>query len=250
MEKIQIIILAGGKGVRMQNELPKVLIPLHGKPLIKHILDSIKKSGVCDKPVIIIVGQQRELVMKSLGTDYKYIVQEEQLGTGHAVLCAKEHLENKTDNVMVLCGDHPLISVNTIQKLTNTHIKSHNTLTMATAVLPDFNDWRSVFYKNFSRIVRDKNGNILKSVEFKDANEEEKKIIEINPFFFCFNAKWLWNNLNTIENTNAQKEYYLTDLVKKVIEGKKQIESINIDSSEALGVNSKEDLEILESLTI
>lgn len=247
MDKIKIIILAAGKGVRMQNELPKVLIPLYGKPLIMHLLDSIKKSGIGGKPVIV-VGQQRELVMKTLGTDYDYIVQEEQLGTGHAVLCTKKYLENKTDNVMVLAADHPLPSSQTIRKLAETHIQSQNILTMATAVLTDFNDWRFGFYKSFSRIVRDENGNILKSVEFKDTNEEEKKIKEINPFFFCFKAKWLWDNLETIKNDNAQQEYYLPDLVKKAIEEKQLVGSIEVDPREALGANSKEDLKILENL--
>ena len=119
---------------------------------------------------------------------------------------------------------------------------------MATAILPDFNDWRSLFYKSFSRIIRDQDGNILRSVEFKDANEAERKIKEINPFFFCFKAKWLWDNLETIKNNNVQQEYYLTDLVKKAIEEKQPVGSIMVNPREALGVNSKEDLEILEEL--
>ena len=247
MDKIRIIILAAGKGVRMQSELPKILIPLHGKMLITYLLDSIKKSGIDDKPAII-VGQQRELVMQTLGPGYEYIIQEKQLGTGHAVLCAKKYLENKTDNVIILCGDHPFPSRQTIQKLAETHVQSSNILTMATAILPDFNDWRSLFYKSFSRIIRDQDGNILRSVEFKDANEAERKIKEINPFFFCFKAKWLWDNLETIKNNNVQQEYYLTDLVKKAIEEKQPVGSIMVNPREALGVNSKEDLEILEEL--
>ena len=117
MQKIQIIILAAGHGKRMQSELHKVLIPLHGKPLIAHVLSAIKESGVCDSP-IIVVGQQRELVMKTLrdmGNNYRYAIQEEQLGTGHAVMAAQEMLENKADHVVVLYGDHPFISSATIQ---------------------------------------------------------------------------------------------------------------------------------------
>src|SRR3989338_2200504 len=244
-KRIQIIILAAGHGKRMGSEIPKVLIPFHGKPLMAHVLDAVKKSGFCDKPVII-VGQQRELIVKTLGDDYEYVIQEEQLGTGHAVMTAQKILENNADHIMVLYGDHPLISPETIKNLINKHLDSNGKITMATVSLPDFEDWRNVFYTNFSRIIRDKNGNIVKDIQFKDANEEEKKILEVNPCYFCFEAKWLWSKLKTLENTNTQKEYYLTDLVKIAMQEKIKIESISIASEEALGANSKEELEILE----
>ncbi len=249
MNNVQIIILAAGHGKRMKSELPKVLIPLSGKPLLAHVLDSVKKTGICDKPVIV-VGQQRELVIKTLGRDYEYIVQEEQKGTGHAVKSAQKTLENASDHLVVLYGDHPFISPETIKKLVLKHLSSKGKITMATVNLPDFKDWRAVFYKNFSRIIRDKNGKIAEDVQFKDANEDIKKITEVNPCYFCFEAKWLWNNLKTLGTDNAQKEYYLTDLIKKAIKEKAKIESISIDPREALGVNSKEELEILEKLAV
>ncbi|MEI8174764.1 MAG: NTP transferase domain-containing protein [bacterium] len=248
-DKIKVIILAAGHGKRMKSELPKVLVPLHGKPLITYVLDSIKKSGICDRPTIV-VGQQRELVMKTLGNGYEYAIQDQQLGTGHAVMSAKKTLENKADQVMVLYGDHPFINSLTIKKLIEKHLESKAVITMAIVSLPDFKDWREIFYSNFSRIIRDKSGNIINLIEFRDTNDEEKKITEVNPSYFCFEAKWLWENLKTLKTDNSQKEYYLTDLVKIAIKENAKIESINIDPYEALGANSKEELEVLEKFIL
>ncbi|MCE9585085.1 NTP transferase domain-containing protein [Candidatus Nomurabacteria bacterium] len=244
-EKIKIIILAGGKGKRMQTEMPKVLAPLKGKPMISHLLESIEKTNLFKK-IGIIVGYKKEEVIKELGDKYEYITQEEQLGTGHAVMCAKDYIGD-TENVLVLYGDSPFINTKTIENIVNKHIENQNKITMATVLLPDFNDWRSFFYSNFSRIIRDENGKIVKSVEFKDANEDEKKILEVNPCYFCFNSKWMFEKLQTLKNDNAQKEYYLTDLVKIAMKDGEKIESININPHEALAANSKEELEILEN---
>ena len=246
--KIQVVILAAGHGKRMQSELPKVLIPLHGKPLVAHVLDAVRESGICNRPVVI-VGQQRELVMQTLGSDYEYIVQEEQLGTGHAVRSTKKILEEKADHVMVLYGDHPFISPETIKKLAEKHLQSDAKITMAIVKLIDFLEWKSIFYTNFGRVVRNSNGEISKIIEFKDtSNDDERKIKEVNPSYFCFDSKWLWKNLEKLKTDNVQKEYYLTDLVKIAMQDKEKIESVDIDPQEALGVNSRAELEILEKL--
>jgi UDP-N-acetylglucosamine diphosphorylase/glucosamine-1-phosphate N-acetyltransferase len=247
--QIKIIILAAGKGTRMKSDLPKVLETAKGKSIIKYLLESIEKSGISEKP-IIVVGFGKEKVMEALGNNYDYIIQEEQKGTGHAVIITQKILENNADHIMVLYGDHPLISSETIKKLKDTHLASSKKITMATFTVPDFKDWRAIFYKNFSRIIRDKNEDIVKDVQFKDANDEEKNIKELNPCYFCFEAKWLWENLKKLNTDNAQKEYYLTDLVKMAMKEKNQIQSINIDPREALGVNSKEELEIVEKLVV
>lgn len=247
--QIKIIILAAGKGKRMQSDLPKVLEKIKGKMMVRYLLESIKRSGINSKP-IIVVGHDKEKVMSALGKNYNYVVQEEQLGTGHAVLITQEMLENSADYIMVLYGDHPLISPETIKKLKDTHLTSTSKITMATFTVPDFNDWRAVFYKNFSRIIRDSDGNIIKDVQFKDADDEEKKVKELNPCYFCFEAKWLWENLKKLNTNNAQQEYYLTDLVKIAMKEKNQIRSIEIDPREALGVNSKEELETLEKMVV
>lgn len=243
--KIKILILAAGHGKRMKSELPKVLIPLHGKPLIAHVISSLRQSGIDGKP-IVIVGQQRELIIKTLGDDCEYMVQEEQKGTGHAVMVAQEKLKNNADHIVVLYGDHPFVSPETIKKLVEKHLESKKKITMATVKLSDFKDWREIFYTNFSRIIRDNKGNIIKDVQYRDATDEEKKVTEVNPCYFCFEATWLWEKLKTLNTNNAQKEYYLTDLVKIAMQEKINTESIQIDAREALGANSKEELEILE----
>jgi len=247
-KKIRIIILAAGKGIRMKSELPKVLIKLNGKPMIEHLLSAIKESGV-DKRPVIVVGHKKEEVMSALGDKYEYVVQEKQLGTGHAVISAEKALKNKADNIIVLPSDHSFISAETIKKLAQKHLDSGAKVTMATVKVPDFKDWRSVFYSSFSRIVRNKNNDIIRDVQFRDATEDEKKITEVNPIFFCFESSWLWKKLKTLNTNNAQKQYYLTDLVERAIKDKVKIESIEIDPKEALAANSKEELKILEKLT-
>ncbi len=248
LNDVNIVILAAGHGKRMQSELPKVLVPLHGRPLITHVLESIKNSGINTTPVVV-VGQHKELVMQALGDNYKYAIQEEQLGTGHAVMSARTALPSNTKHVMVLYGDHPFISSETIRQLVEKHLSSSSKITMATVKLADFEDWRSVFYSNFGRIVRDESGQISKIVEFKDTKtDEEKNIKEVNPSYFCFDADWLWDNLKQLKTDNAQKEYYLTDLVKIAMQEKIKIESMQIDPREALGANSKQELETLERL--
>ena len=246
-DTIRIVILAAGHGTRMKSELPKVLERVKGKPMIKYLLEAVRKSGIKSKPVIV-VGYEKEKVIKELGSDYDYVIQEKQLGTGHAVMVAREILKNDADHVIVLYGDHPLVKPETIKKLREHHLKSKGKVTMATFTVTDFNDWHSIFYKNFSRIIRDKNGDIVKDVQFKDASDEEKKVRELNPCYFCFEAKWLWENLKKLNTDNAQKEYYLTDLVKIAMREKNKIESIEIDPHEALGINSKEELDILEKI--
>ncbi len=248
-KETRIIILAGGKGTRMNHDhLPKVLVPVKGKPMIRYLLEAVRESGLDRRP-IIVVGYKRKLVQSELGGDYDYAVQEEQLGTGHAVLCAKDHIKS-AESVLVLYGDNPYLSPKTIRKLAQKHSKSKNQITMATVKLPDFSDWRSFFYKNFSRIIRGEGGKILRSVEFKDTSEEEKKITEVNPCYFCFNSSWLLREIKKLKRHNAQKEYYLTDLVKIAIESGENIESILVDPSEALAVNSREELELVEKFGV
>ncbi len=246
-EKVKILILAGGKGNRMQSELPKVLVKVRGESMIKHLLSSVKNSGVDDKPVIV-VGYGKEQVMAELGDNYTYVIQDKQLGTGHAVATAKEALKNKAEHIIVLYGDHPFVSSETIKKLVSKHLESKGKITIATAKLSDFEGWRTLFYKNFSRIIRSEHGNIIKDIQFKDANDEEKKVTEVNPCYFCFDAKWLWDNLKALNTNNSQKEYYLTDLIKTAMQENIKVESINIDPIEASGANSKEELQILETI--
>ncbi|MFY9462881.1 MAG: NTP transferase domain-containing protein, partial [Candidatus Sungiibacteriota bacterium] len=149
--RTRIIILAAGKGTRMQNaEVPKVLVPFEGKPMIMHLLDAVRLSDMDSKPVIV-VGHDAEKVKSALGAGYEYIVQAEQLGTGHAVQCAEKLLAGKTDQVIILYGDHPLVKASTIINLRKLHEQQHCPLSMMTVRIDDFDDWRAPF-ADFSRI--------------------------------------------------------------------------------------------------
>ncbi len=243
--KTQVIILAAGHGKRMESDIPKALTPLHGKPFVKYVLDAVAHSGVCDDPILVI-GQKGDHVRSVLGEGYKYVVQTEQLGTGHAVMCAKEAASD-AENVLILYSDQPLISSDTIRTLVDEHIKDNTILSMATVKVDDFLDWRSGF-SNFSRVLRDQNGKLVRTVEMKDATEEEKLITEINPCYLVFNAKWIWKKLQDVKNNNAQNEYYLPDLIAMACNEGNNITTIQIDPKEALGVNTKEQLELMEKI--
>ncbi len=247
MKDVQIIILAGGKGTRMNHAtLPKALVPFHGKPMIDYPMYAVEKSRVTTKP-IVVVGYEKEQVMDHLGDRARYVIQEEQLGTGHAVKVAENSVSENTDTVLVLFADQPAVTSIMIDNLIAIHKKGTMPMTMATVTVPNFEDWYQVFYKPFSRIIRDENDVIIRSVEFKDATDEEKKICELNPVYFCFNKKWLLENLKKIKNENAQGEYYLPDLVKLAAE-EGGIGSVSISPEQALGVNSLEELERLQNI--
>ncbi len=246
MQKTEVVVLAAGYGKRMQSDLPKVLVPLHGKPLVQHVLEAVKASGVTDTP-IVVVGQKRELVMTTLGSEYRYVAQLEQLGTGHAVLSAMPELEEKVENVLVLNSDVPYIKPHSIHMLAEMAENSDAVLTMATVHVSDFEDWRAGF-ADFGRIIRDENGDIVKIVEKKDATPDELKITEVNSGSYSFKASWLWNHLKALKNENAQGEYYLTDLVGMACAEGADIASISIDPKEAIGVNTKEHLDLLHKL--
>ena len=208
--KIQTIVLAGGKGSRMNTDTPKALVPLKGKPMIKHLLDAIAESGLSLRP-IIVVGQKRKLVTSELGPNYHYAIQTKPLGTGHAVNSARQLAENKADHILVLYGDHPCVSAETVKNLADAHIQSDSVLTIATANVPDFDGWRACFF-DFGRVIRDKLDRIVNIVEKKD----------------------------------AQGEYYLTDMIGLAQKQGHIIRSISIEPREAMGVNTIEQLLALE----
>jgi bifunctional UDP-N-acetylglucosamine pyrophosphorylase/glucosamine-1-phosphate N-acetyltransferase len=243
--KNQIIILAAGHGKRMQSDIPKALTPLFGRPFLSYVLGSVSESGVCADPIIVI-GQKGDQVRDFLGESYKYVIQDQQLGTGHAVMCAKESCVDAS-NIMILYSDQPLVSSDTIKNLMDEHIQKQNILTMATVSVSDFNDWRAGF-SNFSRVIRDSDGRILRTVEMKDASDEQKLIMEINPCYLVFNSRWMWERLSSLKNDNAQQEYYLTDLIAMACSEGVNISTIDIDPKEALGVNTKDQLEQMENL--
>jgi bifunctional UDP-N-acetylglucosamine pyrophosphorylase/glucosamine-1-phosphate N-acetyltransferase len=234
---LQIIILAAGKGTRMNSALPKVLVGLAGKPLIQHLLDHIKPLET-SAPPIIVVGFKYELVQSYLGPGYIYAFQEGQFGTAHAAAAGLEKVE--AENTLILYGDMPFVTAASIQKLVDLHAQSNSVFSMLTTTVPNFeNEYASLM--GFGRIIRDESGNILRNTELVDASESEKLIKEVNPSFYLFNTTWLKNNINLVKK-NIHGEYYLTDLLELAVKTNVPIVTLPIDPKEALGVNTPEQL--------
>lgn len=243
--QFRFIILAAGKGTRMKSDIPKPLTPIHGKPILQHLYESVRASGVNGIPVIV-VGHERSRLCDSFQGECEYVVQEEQLGTAHAVSVCKDALQD-ADAVIVLYGDHPFISTDTLQNLARLHETKQSVLSMITTTVPSFEGWYSA-YAHWGRILRDAQGNIIGSREDKDAMESEREIREVNPCFFCFNTKWLWENIGKIKNVNAKGEYYLTDLIALAVAQGHEIVSMSIPPEEAVGINTQEERQIAEEL--
>jgi bifunctional UDP-N-acetylglucosamine pyrophosphorylase/glucosamine-1-phosphate N-acetyltransferase len=243
---ISPVILAAGDGKRMQSDLPKVMHLLHGKPLVEHAVAAAEAVSDLQKPVII-VSPKHTMVQDHLGDRAQYAVQEQQLGTGHAVMQAQGLLHGVADHVVVLYGDMPFVSPASIEQLIAKHIERGNTVTLMTATVPNFENEYACFAK-FGRIVRLDGGYIQKIVEAKDASEGELQILEVNPSIFCFKAEWLWHHLNALQNINAQGEYYLTDLIEMAIADHQLISSVPVAPREAMGINTKEELDSAATL--
>lgn len=235
-QKVIAVVLAAGKGTRMKSDKSKLVHKIYGKELVKRVVETAKKSDVDE--VVAVVGYKREQVQLVLGDSVEYAYQDEMLGTGHAVLQAEKYLKGKHGKVIVLNGDVPILRPETIKELVNKSIDNKEYATMLTAI-----------YNNptgYGRIVRDVGGNIKEIVEEKDATEEQKKIQEINAGIYCFDIQELLKAIKKIKPNNAQKEYYLTDVVKIMNEeGLKTGAVIVKDNTEILGVNDKMQLELL-----
>ena len=232
MECLKAVILAAGKGTRMESDLPKVIHTIDGKPMVEYVITAVKEAGIED--ICLIVGYKAEQVKEAVTSKVTYAYQEEQLGTGHAVKCAKDFIGEQGD-VLVLCGDTPLITGRTLKYAMDFHKESQNKMTVISAMVDNAD--------GYGRIIRDKDGNFVKNVEHKDATEEERKSKEVNSGMYIFHASDLQNALAKIKNNNAQGEYYLPDaleIIKK--EGGRVDAYILEDSDEMAGVNTKAQL--------
>lgn len=241
----KIVILAAGKGTRMGSRLPKVLLPVGGTSMITRLLDAVEESQVTEQPVVVI-GHGLEHVCAEIGDRAMCVMQHEQRGTGHAVQVAKESLRD-ADQVVVLYGDHPFVSAGVIRDVVSLREQTKATIAMMTTTVPYFEDWYRVLV-TFGRIIRDEYGDITGICEYKDCSPEEREIMEVNPGFYCFDAPWLLNHIDKLENNNAQGEFYLTDLIKMAFEEGRKIATLPIPPEEAVGVNSREELEIANEI--
>lgn len=236
----KIIILAAGKGTRMQSDLPKVLVELEGKAIIKYLLEAVVTSKIDEKPLLIVSPDNQAVIKKELKDfNLDYVIQKEALGTGHAVLCALNHLSPEVDKVVVLYGDHPFLKAETIIKLAN--LKTDSMAIMPT-IMPDFESWRKNTYY-WGRIITNNLGEVERIVEYKDASDEEREIKKVNPGFMSFNRMWLENNIKLLKNNNQAKEFYLTDMVKIAFDNNDKVRTLGLDPQEAIGINSPEELE-------
>ncbi len=235
MENMVAIVLAAGKGTRMKSKLPKVLHPIAGKPMINYIVSAVKTIGLTD--LLLVVGHEADEIKKALGSEMRYILQEKQLGTGHAVLQTKDQFVQ--NHVLVLCGDTPMLKAETLTRLAEMHVSEENDVTILTADHPD--------PTGYGRIIRTDHGYIQGIVEEKDADCRQRKITEINTGIYVFKRKELFQALEAIRPNNAQGELYLTDTIE-ILAGKgSRIGSVKSDDfHETEGINNREQLAQIE----
>jgi len=227
--KTAVILLAAGKGTRMISKLLKVLHPLAGKPMLWHSLQEVSKATT-EKPTVV-VGYQADRVTEIFDGQAEFVLQEEQLGTGHAVMQARPQLEGKADLVMVLLGDMPLLKAETITRLVEKQAANDGPISMLTVIAED--------PRGFGRIVRNQHGEVEAIVEEADCTPEQLEIKELNISLYCFKADWLWQNLPRIP-ISAKGEYYLTDIIAIARQQGLPVQAEVIsDPQEALGINTR-----------
>lgn len=233
---VMTIIMAAGKGTRMKSQNSKLVHKIYDKELVKRVVELAKQVGTDE--IVAVVGYLREQVEAVLKDKVKYAYQEELLGTGHAVMQAREYLKGKKGKVVILYGDVPILRPETLENLISKSFKNKEYATLLTAI-----------YENptgYGRIIRDEGGNIRAIIEEKDASLEEKQIKEINSGIYCFDIEELVSALEDIKPNNAQGEYYLTDVIKIMNDkGLKTGAVIVEDNTEILGVNDRAQLELL-----
>ncbi|PRR83319.1 bifunctional UDP-N-acetylglucosamine diphosphorylase/glucosamine-1-phosphate N-acetyltransferase GlmU [Clostridium vincentii] len=232
------LILAAGQGKRIKSNIPKVLHKVCGKEMVNHVIDNMRNAGIED--VNVIIGKGAELV-KDYTKDRKvfYSMQEDQLGTGHAVKCGKDFLQGKDGIVAVFAGDAPLTKIETINNLMEEHISKNNSVTLLSAYVKD--------PTGYGRIIRD-GDEVLKIVEHKDCTEEELKVKEMNAAMYCFDIKELLVSLEELSNDNTQGEYYLTDVIGILKSKGKRVGAVVTDYEDTIGVNSRAQLAEAEEI--
>jgi bifunctional UDP-N-acetylglucosamine pyrophosphorylase/glucosamine-1-phosphate N-acetyltransferase len=229
MMKTTSVILAAGQGTRMVSDLPKMVHPILGRPMIWYAVKAAQEAT--GETPFVVVGHGAEAVKQALGGNVHYTVQQELLGTGHAVQQAESSLRGKTDAILVSYGDMPLVSSHTLKKLVAAHRSHPGPVTMLTVVVED--------PRGFGRIVRDGNGQVKAIVEEVDANPDQLAIRELNPGLYCFNANWLWGALKQLKRSPTG-EFFLTDVVGLAANSGQLVQAIRVeDASEMVGINTR-----------
>lgn len=242
---LRACVLAAGKGTRMGGSRPKVLFEAAGKPLLHWVLGALSAASV--DGVVAVVGFKKDEVIEALPTGVRWVEQSPQLGTGHAVKCAQflfqdsewdEQLQGS--DIIVTCGDMPLLTSESFKKVALLREQEDAACCILTVAIPH--------ESAFGRIIRDENGNVSKIVERKDATEEEIAVLEGNTGVFCFREDALWSALEKVGNNNSQGEYYLTDVISILLDSGEKVVAVQCaEETEALGVNTPDDLALVES---
>lgn len=233
--------MAAGKGTRMKSTLPKVLHTVSGKPMLEHVIDSV--SNFQPDNIFVIIGHGAEQVKEYFAENQKltWVEQKEQLGTGHAIMQVFPHLTDYSGDVLILSGDVPLLSKETIEEIFNVHQNDSSQATILTTIVDN--------PFGYGRIIKDEKNNVIKIVEEKDCNNQEKSVKEINSGTYCFNWNYLNRFLNQITPKNAQGEYYLTDVIKLFVENNLNVKSyITTKIEEITGINDRYTLSEVEQI--
>lgn len=234
------VVLAAGKGTRMKSELPKVLVPVNGRPMVEYVLDTLEQAGV--EQTVVVIGYRADLVRETLAhrPGLSYAEQKEQLGTGHAVMMCREYLAVHDGPVVILAGDSPMIEARSIAELLAAFKRDRPACLLGTAHKEN--------PAGLGRIVRDADGNFQGIVEEKDATEAQRQITEVNLSCYLFDSQKLLAALDQVRNDNKQQEYYLTDCPGILLAQGEKVQALPILSDrETLSINNMEELAIVEA---
>lgn len=238
---VAVIILAAGMGTRMKSTKAKVLHEILGKPMILYVVETAKK--IAGNEVILVIGNQADKVRRIVSEKAKvrYAYQDKQLGTGHAVSCALPCIPDHCEEVVILCGDVPNLTADTVIQLVDDHVKMKRDISLLAAEKDN--------PKGYGRVLYDDKDHVSKIVEEADANKEQKKIKMINTGIYCIKKNFLVDTVGKIKSNNAQGEFYLTDIIEMGNKGGKFVGAlVGNDDEEFFGINSKEDLKEAEKI--
>jgi len=232
LNKVQCIILAAGQGTRMKSSRPKVLHAIAGQPMVQYVIDAARSIGSA-RP-IVVVGHEADQVKQAIGADVEFALQSPQLGTGHAVMCAREQIDPAGERVVVLYGDTPFITADTLRRLIAAHTQSGAAVSLIT--------FRPADPALYGRIIRDDHGRIVDIVEYKEAAPAQREIREVNSGIFCYQTRWLLSHLDRLQPRSGHGELYLTDLVSLAAREGAVVASAECDEAEVLGINDRAQL--------
>lgn len=239
-QALTVVVLAAGRGTRMRSPQAKVLQPLGSRPLLAWVLDAVFQ--LAPARLLVVVGFQAESVRRAFADPrIEFVLQEPQLGTGHAVRQCEEALADFAGDVLVLCGDMPLLKVETLKRLLARHRQTRSACTFLSLKTPEPRD--------FGRVIRDAGHTVLRIVEQRDLADPEKTVDEYNAGVYCFQKELLFKGLASIQPDNAQGEYYLTDILKILIQNRHPVDAVvTTEAAEIFGINSADDLKRAEQL--